>query len=702
MGGLVGLNRGPITKSYASGNVSGTRSSSSQIGGLVGFNDKANITNSYATGSVSGSGSAIGGLVGGTFSTFTITNSYATGSVSGTGSNIGGLVGILNVGGTISNSYWLDSSASRGGTNVNDTETERTVEQLTSPTAPGASSTDTYHNWTTNNWVFGTSEQFPTIKLSDSDTLTSLPPCTLNLPDEDGDGVKHAVDIDKDGDGLIEICDLEGLDEIRNNLTGSGTAGQGCPRRCRGFELARSLDFMDNNDYRRQTNKAIYTVSDYEDGNDNGWDPIGESASSSVSFRARRFDGNGYTISHLMINRSTNYVGLFGYTFGGSNTITDLGLLNVDIKGADQVGSLAGRTQPSITNSYATGSVSGNNEVGGLVGLNNGSITYSYAAVKVNGSGVVGGLVGFSTGGGSRITNSYATGSVSGFSEIGGLLGRNGNSGIVANSYATGNVDGSSSVSVGGLVGETFTRLGGSNVGGITNSYATGSVSGSGAQVGGLVGFNNSVLDNSYWLSGSASIGGAGVDDADAEKTAEELKSPIGPGTASTTATYYNWSENDWDFGTSDQYPVLKDSDGNLIPGQGTTLTGSSLRESLRELEIPEVRTTSSQIFGVSTNNYVVTIFLRAGITTDSIVLRLRAYNPDAEIQIFKEGDDPVIDYFEGKMSGDESLPIVVGAETKLTIMVDEPDTDYTLTFRVEEILGIKIRVKVFLEGPLQ
>ena len=210
---------------------------------------------------------------------------------------------------------------------------------------------------------------------------------------------------------------------------------------------------------------------------------------------------------------------------------------------------------------------------------------------------------------------------------------------------------------------------------------------------------NQGTLNNSYWLSGSASRGGQGVED-NAEKTAEELKSPIGPGTASTTATYYNWSEDDWDFGTSDQYPVLKDSDGNLIPGQGTTLTGSSLRESLRELEILEVRTTSSQIFGVSTNNYVVTIFLPAGTTERSIILRLRAYNPDAEIQIFREGDST--DYFEGKMSGDESLPVAVGENTKLTIMVDEPDTDYTLTFRVEEILGIKIRVKVFLEGPLQ
>ena len=406
----------------------------------------------------------------------------------------------------------------------------------------------------------------------------------------------------------------------------------------------------------------------------------------------------------------------------------NLGLLNVNIKGGDDVGSLVGflfASRASITNSFATGSVSGKDQVGGLIGDNNGNITNSSGAVKVNGNNQVGGLVGnnegnitysYATGDvsgsndevgglagnnrqGGRITNSYATGTVSGNWYLGGLVGRNyavgGN--MITNSYATGNVSGINNV--GGLVGRNdfIINLG---TGIVTNSYATGDVSASFAD-GGLIAQNDGTINDSYWLSGSASSGGQGVED-NAEKTTEELKLPTAPGTTTvpTTATYYNWSEDDWDFGTSDQYPVLKDSDGNLIPGQGTTLTGSSLRESLRELEIPEVRTTSSQIFGVSTNNYVVTIFLPAGTTNGSIVLRLRAYNPDAKIQIFKEGDPT--DYFAGKMSGDESLPIVVGAETKLTIRVNEPNTDYTLTFRVEEIEGIQIRVKVFLEGPLQ
>ena len=67
---------------------------------------------------------------------------------------------------------------------------------------------------------------------------TSLPLCALNIPD-DNDGVEQAIDIDKDGDGLIEVCDLEGLDEMRHQFDGTGyrttlnatVITTGCPSR---------------------------------------------------------------------------------------------------------------------------------------------------------------------------------------------------------------------------------------------------------------------------------------------------------------------------------------------------------------------------------------------------------------------------------------------------------------------------------------
>ena len=558
------------------------------------------------------------------------------------------------------------------------------MELISPTTAEGI-----YSSWTSD-WDFGTSNQFPIIKDSGSDILTNLPLCTLNIPTDDGDDIKHAMDIDKDDDGLIEICDVEGLDEMRYELDGMGykttdsemvtAITAGCPSNgCKGYELARSLDFMANNSYRPATNEATYITVD-------GWQPIGELRMNNmdIPFNAT-FDGNGYTISNLIIVRVlTIGVGLFA-SIGSGGKIANLGLLNANITGQSSVGSLVSNNSGTITNSYAIGTVRSRfNNSGGLVTRNRGSITNSYAAVRVNGANIVGGLVGINTS-------------------------LDANRGSITNSYATGNVEGSNWI--GGLVGQNPFRR-------IINSYAIGRVSGS-FHAGGLVGLHNpGMIDDSYWLSGSATSGGTNVP-TDTEKIAETLKLPRG-----VAGIYSDWGPDDWDFGTSNQFPALKYAKGTdtnyqacsdtppqtsidqpqcrtLLPHQGMDIEDSGLRESLRELDISGPRTRLDMPLGVSTNNYVVTIFLREDITTDSIVLRLRAYNPDAKIQIFRDGDSS-IDYFEGKMSGDESLSIVVGRDTKLTIMVDEPDTDYTLTFRVEEIQGIQIRVKVFLEGPLQ
>ena len=103
VGGLVGQNKsGLVSNSYATGNVSGT----SSVGGLVGWIDYGRVINSYATGTVSGVTEVGGlvGLVGFDYGGGLISNSYATGSVIGSTSDVGGLVGYNNYG-KISNSY---------------------------------------------------------------------------------------------------------------------------------------------------------------------------------------------------------------------------------------------------------------------------------------------------------------------------------------------------------------------------------------------------------------------------------------------------------------------------------------------------------------------------------------------------------------------------------------------------------------------
>ena len=136
VGGLVGRNSGTVEDSYATGCVTGDQ----RVGGLVGWNNDT-VTHSYATGSVTGNGWWVGGLVGvnvgtvmGSYATGsvtgdqrvgglvgwsngTVTASYATGSVTGR-DNVGGLVGENNSG-TVTDSYWntqlSENAISSGG-----------------------------------------------------------------------------------------------------------------------------------------------------------------------------------------------------------------------------------------------------------------------------------------------------------------------------------------------------------------------------------------------------------------------------------------------------------------------------------------------------------------------------------------------------------------------------------------------------------
>ena len=314
-------------------------------------------------------------------------------------------------------------------------------------------------------------------------------------------------DIDNDNDGLIELCYLENVDAIRNNTGGTGSSSDGCPSSgCNGYELVRDLDFTEKGSYSLPANKKRkgWTTG-------SGWEQIGDFSNPFNSI----FEGNGHTISNLMINRSgTQGVGLFGRT-NSSSKISNIGLLNVQIDGDFHVGGLVGQNNGSIANSYATGSVAGSSYVGGLVGLmNSGSIT----------------------------TNTYATGFVRGERILGGLVGQN--VGSITNSYATGSVEGKMTT-VGGLIGW--------NVGDIKNSYATGFVMGINF-IGGLIGFKNAGdIASSYWDTSTTRIStSAGSNDSDG-KTTVELQSPI-----TAIGIYSMWNTDNWDFGTSSQYPILK------------------------------------------------------------------------------------------------------------------------------------------------
>ena len=558
-GGLVGLSSGSaalVTDSYATGAVSAS-AAGGYAGGLVGFsNAGADVTGSYATGAVSASGSSsyVGGLAGNVSSAGTqVRASYAIGAVSTSGDNgnAGGLVGeledssdivasyasgavsasggganrlgglvarISGAGSSVTNSYW-DTQTS--GQTASAAGVGKTTSELQSPTGY----TGIYAGWNLNldgqtgdddPWYFGAANQYPVLRYGDHDW---------------------------DDDGLIEVNRLPQLDAVRWDLNGDGAvdtgtsvadtakyrtafggalAGMGCLRDhddntatpkvagCIGYELTQDLDFDTNGSGATYTTSSAGVVTgdagdDYHNGG-KGWKPIGNWTN---QFTAT-FAGNGKTIANLFIkDTAASRVGLFGYV-GTDGRVERLGVRDVNVTGRNG-GGLVGGNGGTISNSYATGSVTTssptasnyNDYVGGLVGENSGTISASYATSSVTTTSdylYVGGLAGYN---GGTISSSYATGSATGsVGKVGGLVGSNW--GTIRSSYATGSVTGSSGSGkghIGGLVGQNEN-------GSITASYATGSVTvDNSASAGGLVGQNDGGTIKDSYATGSVTVG---------------------------------------------------------------------------------------------------------------------------------------------------------------------------------------------------
>lgn len=280
-----------------------------------------------------------------------------------------------------------------------------------------------------------------------------------------------------------------------------------------------------------QTANIDLDVAPFNEGS--GWLPIGFDEEN--SFRGV-YNGDGYTISNLIINRpNAQRVGLFGCTYGAR--ILNVTLANIEIRGRQNVGGLVGEntnrstisnsrvsgfiigsdsnlgllvgnnSEGSISNCSTSGSITGgdfgSNAVGGLVGMNsnNSNISNSFSTANVRGglyNNDYGGLVGLNQIH-SSIRRCYATGAVSVQGDTfhsGGLVGRNMSSAVIDNCYSTGNVD--AARDAGGFAGQNHQSR-------ITNSFSTGLVNGgqAGANIGGFTGMVNILGDyadiGNYW-----------------------------------------------------------------------------------------------------------------------------------------------------------------------------------------------------------
>lgn len=239
-----------------------------------------------------------------------------------------------------------------------------------------------------------------------------------------------------------------------------------------------------NKDYIQTADIDASSTSSWNEGE--GWVPIGNSSTKYIGI----YDGNDHTISNLNINRpATDYCGLFGAISAAE--INNLGLINVNIIGHDNVGGLLGDLQytSTISNCYTTGSVNGNYYVGGLSGFGSSDIQNSFTNIDVSGNYWVGGFIGEHLNG--EIINCYSQGTVIGEITVGGFIGYNHSN--INKCFSISNV--SSQSNFAGFAGSN-------NNGSIKNCYYIGSIDCSLSQIsnmGAFVGIStDGRIENSY------------------------------------------------------------------------------------------------------------------------------------------------------------------------------------------------------------
>ena len=426
------------------------------------------------------------------------------------------------------------------------------------------------------------------------------------------------TDYDTNDDGLIEISSLAQLNAIRWDTNGdglvtgsnqsnfrsafpggtyTGTGAMGCPSTgCSGYELDADLDFDTNG------NGTADSGDTYWDSG-KGWNPIAEYATT--------LDGNGHTISNLFINRtSVSWAGLFARVKSGG-TISNLTLYGTSVTSTNAVnhlnnslaGAFAGRLSSGAKirgveaygNVTAQASVSRPTIAGGLVGHNAGDVSDSHSNVTVNAITPADGLQIYAFAGGiagensGDITTSYFTASASanarhnnssgGEARSGGIVGKL-TGGSIKASYSTGTTDsrGTNNWSGGGIVG--YMLIDGNNATAeLVAVYATGQVK-RGSQNPLLNADFNGVVGKTIARNGGSITVTDSYYDKDkikqvtaktynVEKTTAELQSPTG-----YSGIYANWDLNldgvtggddPWHFGTSSEYPVLKDAPVALL-----------------------------------------------------------------------------------------------------------------------------------------
>ena len=580
IGGLVGeAEQSTVSNCYCSGTLSG----SSEIGGLAGFAYSGSISGCYSTGTMTGSSTSVGGLVGSTSGSVTISNCYSTALVSGanyvgglTGANwgtqvdscycagkvlqtgsggyVGGFVGYNKIS-TITECYFNSETSGQSSGIGYDYYGTQTVTGLTTAQMKQAGS---FSNWdfstvwgivtestypallAVNNAPFAFADSITTIQTSiNLDTLlindydyetgqTALTYKIISYTTDNSSGSDRIYTFNSDYRVTLVYCAGEITakgDTLWGNLAttvlvktpeGSGTIND--PYR---IAMLADLQFLSENSstwgsYFIQT--ADIDASDTKNWNNSeGFSPIGNSTTNFSGY----YDGQGYIISNLFIDRTASDIGLFGILSSEANLL-NIGVVNGTISG-------------------------GNYRVGGLVGANNGgTIKQCFFSGTVTGAyRTVGGLAGFSSG---QIEESYTTGSVSGSGRMGGFVGNLGDNAVIKDCYSTSNVNGLAE-NIGGFIGRCLDVDAT-----ITNCYSSGTVSGT-TNVGGFMGDNNSATLTSCYFDKLTSGTTTGI--ASGSGTVQGMATSEMKIAASFTGWGINEPDSAWVINNELTYPAL-------------------------------------------------------------------------------------------------------------------------------------------------
>ena len=214
------------------------------------------------------------------------------------------------------------------------------------------------------------------------------------------------------------------------------------------------------------------------------------------------FDGNGYSISGLYVNRDEatadvnsrfkSSIGLFGYHDGVTK---NLGILDSYMRGNYCIGGICGYNDGgTIQNCYSAATVCGDSYIGGICGRSEGDsiIENCYNTGYVYGAdGNIGGICGDNY---STIESCYNIGIIEGNFMAGGIVGVSSGLGDtiwIKDCYNRGNVIGDT-IDIGGIGGYIGSSL-------VENCYSQATVSGN-TNVGGICGNSNKVdFQNAYY-----------------------------------------------------------------------------------------------------------------------------------------------------------------------------------------------------------